>query len=51
MLGKNPDVVSWWVGEGVRLRLEDSEFAHQLEDLDREMARSAGARDGAGGSP
>ena len=50
-LGKNPDVVSWWVGEGVRLRLEDPEFARQLEDLDQEMAGSEGACDGAGGSP
>jgi len=48
-LGKNPDVVSWWVGQGVRLRLEDSEFARQLEDLDQEMARSFGERGGSRG--
>lgn len=33
-LDKNPDVVSWWVGEGARLRSEDPSFAARLEDLD-----------------
>jgi hypothetical protein len=40
-LGKNPDVVSYWVGEGVRRRLDDPSFARRLDALDRELARSA----------
>jgi REP element-mobilizing transposase RayT len=38
VLNKNPDVVSWWVGEGVRRRLEDQEFAAELDRLDRELS-------------
>ncbi|MCP4898317.1 MAG: hypothetical protein GY906_15190 [bacterium] len=38
VLNKNPGVVSWWVGEGVR-RQEDEEFAARLEMLDNEMPR------------
>ena len=38
VLGKNPDVVSWWVGQGVRRRLEDAAFAERLDTLDRELA-------------
>ena len=34
VLGKNPDVVSWWAGQGVRRRLEDAGFAQRLDDLD-----------------
>jgi len=40
-LGKNPDVVSYWVGQGVRRRIEDPDFALRLDALDREMANSA----------
>ena len=40
-LGKNPDVVSYWVGQGVRRRLEDPDFARRLDALDRELAESA----------
>jgi putative transposase len=41
ILGKNPDVVSYWVGQGVRRRLEDPDFARRLDALDRELAESA----------
>jgi hypothetical protein len=42
VLNKNSDVVSWWVGEGVRRRLEDADFARRLDDLDRKLAELAG---------
>jgi hypothetical protein len=35
VLKKNLDVVSWWVGEGVRRRLEDEAFAAEIHRLDR----------------
>ena len=38
VLKKNSDVVSWWVGEGIRRRLEDEEFAGELDRLDRELS-------------
>ena len=38
VLGKNPDVVSWWVGQGVRRRLQDADFARRNDRLDQEMA-------------
>jgi len=38
-LRKNPDVVSWWAGEGASLRMEDPEFADQLDRMDQELAR------------
>jgi len=38
VLNKNPDVVSWWVGEGIRLRLEDEDFAKEYDRLDRRLA-------------
>jgi hypothetical protein len=34
VLNKNPDVVSWWVGEGTRRRQEDEKFAARLDMLD-----------------
>ena len=40
-LGKNPDVVSYWVGQGVRRRIEAPDFARRLDALDPEMAKSA----------
>ena len=40
VLKKNPDVVSWWVGEGIRRRLEDEEFATKLDKLDKELSAS-----------
>jgi len=41
VLNKNPDVVSWWVGQGARRRLEDREYAQRLDDLDRALAEGA----------
>ncbi|RLE24014.1 MAG: hypothetical protein DRJ65_10705 [Acidobacteria bacterium] len=38
VLNKNPDVVSWWVGEGIRLRLNDSDFAAELDRLDAQLS-------------
>jgi REP element-mobilizing transposase RayT len=40
-LGKNPDVVSWWAGQGVRRRLEDADFARRIDDLDAALAERA----------
>jgi len=40
LLGKSPDVVSYWVGQGVGRRLEDPEFARKLDEIDRAMAES-----------
>ena len=38
VLKKNPDVVSWWVGEGIRRRLEDEEFAAEIDRLDKKLS-------------
>ena len=38
VLNKNPDVVSWWVGEGIRRRLEDRGFAAELDALDAQLS-------------
>jgi hypothetical protein len=38
VLNKNPDVVSWWVGEGIRRRQEDEEFAARFDMLDTELS-------------
>ncbi len=38
VLNKNADVVSWWVGQGVRRRQEDPGFAQRLEELDAQLA-------------
>ena len=43
VLDKNPDVVSWWVGEGARRRLEDPEYAQRLDELDRALVKGVGA--------
>ena len=40
VLNKNTDVVSWWVGEGIRRRLEDEQFATELDRLDRNLSAS-----------
>lgn len=45
VLNKNPDVVSWWVGEGVRRRLEDADFAKEIDRFDRLLAEAAGRED------
>ena len=39
VLRKNPDVVSWWVGEGIRRRLEDDEFALKIDLLDEALSK------------
>jgi hypothetical protein len=38
VMNKNPDVVSWWVGEGTRRRMEDGDFAARIDALDRELS-------------
>lgn len=38
VLNKNPDVVSWWVGEGIRRRLKDSDFAAEIDRLDAQLS-------------
>jgi len=38
VLKKNQDVVSWWVGEGVRRRLEDDAFAAEIDRLDQQLS-------------
>ena len=38
VLKKNQDVVSWWVGEGVRRRLEDEAFAAEIDRLDKKLS-------------
>jgi hypothetical protein len=40
VLNKNPDVVSWWAGEGVRRKLEDEDFAAELDRVDEELSGS-----------
>jgi hypothetical protein len=37
VLGKNPDVVSYWVVEGVRRRRDDPTFAARLEEFDEKL--------------
>jgi REP element-mobilizing transposase RayT len=40
-LRKNPDMVSWWAGQGAKKRVEDSEYAAELDRLDRVLAAKA----------
>jgi hypothetical protein len=40
VLGRNPEVVSWWVGEGVRQRLRDPDFARRLDDIDEALSKA-----------
>ena len=40
VMNKNPDVVSWWVGEGSLRRVDDLSFAGRLDGLDKELAKS-----------
>ena len=40
VLGENPDVVSYWVVDGVRRRREDPRFAERLDDLDGRLAKT-----------
>lgn len=39
VLDKNPDVISWWAGEGVMRRMKDPEFAAQIDRVDQKLAR------------
>ena len=41
VLQKNPDVLSWWAGEGAALRHEDPDFAATLDRADEELSRKA----------
>jgi hypothetical protein len=41
VLKKNPDVISWWAGEGAMRRVEDTEFTAQLDRADEALARKA----------
>lgn len=38
VLAKNSDVVSWWVGEGAKRRLEDDQFAVEFDAIDRRLS-------------
>lgn len=40
VLNKNPDVVSFWAGEGARRRQEDPDYAAKLDELDRRLSAS-----------
>jgi len=39
VLNKNSDVVSWWVGEGVRRRIGEPSFSELLDELDERLDR------------
>lgn len=43
VLQKNPDMVSWWAGEGAKLRTSDPSFAAELDRLDESLASRAAA--------
>jgi REP element-mobilizing transposase RayT len=45
VLNKNPDVVSFWAGEGARRRQEDPNYAAKLDELDERLS-AALTRDG-----
>jgi hypothetical protein len=38
---KNPDMVSWWAGEGAKSRVNDPNYAAELERLDEGLATKA----------
>ena len=40
VLNKNPDVVSFWAGEGSRRRREDPQYAEKLDELDGRLSAS-----------
>jgi hypothetical protein len=40
VLNKNPDVVSFWAGEGARRRQEDPDYASMLDALDERLSSS-----------
>ena len=41
VLRKNPDVLSWWAGEGASLREEDQDFAAMLDQADEALSLKA----------
>jgi REP element-mobilizing transposase RayT len=41
VLQKNPDVVSWWAGEGTKSRISDAEYAAELDNVDQGVAARA----------
>jgi len=41
VLQKNPDVVSWWAGEGAKSRVSDPAYAAELDRLDEGVATTA----------
>jgi hypothetical protein len=41
VLQKNPDVVSWWAGEGTKSRISDAEYAAELDNVDQGVAALA----------
>jgi len=45
VLNKNPDVVSFWAGEGARRRQEEPDHAAKLDELDERLS-AALTRDG-----
>ena len=38
VLQKNPDMVSWWAGEGAKKRISDPDYAARLDRLDESLA-------------
>jgi hypothetical protein len=40
VLNKNPDVVSFWAGEGARRRQEDADYAAKLDEFDKRLSAS-----------
>jgi putative transposase len=41
VLQKNPDMVSWWAGQGAKSRINDPEYAAELDRLDKGLAAKA----------
>ena len=41
VLQKNPDMVSWWAGEGAKSRTSDPEYAAKLDRLDEALTSKA----------
>jgi hypothetical protein len=43
VMQKNPDMVSWWAGEGAKSRISDPEYAAKLDRLDKALASRVAA--------
>lgn len=41
VLEKNPDVISWWAGEGAMRRMKNPGFAAEMDRVDQKLARKA----------